>query len=1046
MELKSRFVASAFMLAMMVLVLGSPSLGQPFAPTGKPAVTELIVLLAATDDAPTPKEAVDALERGQGLAVGLDVGNAKGARLALTHRAGAEARERLLKNPDGPRARLERYVVVEYPATADLDAAMKALAKNPHVLHVEKNFHFSFSVSPNDPLFPQQWGPPMLNLPNAWNRAKGHAFVGFVDVGVETEHPDLRAFPTHLERTITGDDGLLKTVCGYGNGSFEGGNFRPHLSWDFDEGDCNVDERDPLETNVGHGSHVAGIVGATADNSTGVAGVCWNCSLMMSKALRTTASNAADALTFLVDKGVQAVSMSFGIAGIECPADEPNAFGMFCTALSFAEDRDVALFAAPGNDKVDIEFPASDSRVMSMGGIESTGAFWDRADEGGCPLSGTIECGSNYQVTPGSAPQDLVAPAKEVLSTMYGGFDWNAGLGCGDSTHPAFGYGLCTGTSMASPHGAGLAGVLRSINPLLDKSEIRDALIKNADRGHLSVPDPKFGFGVPDLAASADAVLGTTGGQVNANRLAPLFALYSNAAQSHLHTATPQVASAALFDSETPFLTRFTQSPVTPPTTPDLFRFPGAPCFIGPCDNEPRASVYLFTTDSAPFPGAPPLVPLYRMSYDEPWNGNLANRSFFYTTETTGVENFKSVGYELDGIEGYIYSRCTPEPSCIPAGAVRLYRLYHTTRDDYAIFPESEETTFRNAGYISQGSLNDWIGYVYPNVDSDFDDVIDGFETLIGTDPASTDSDCDGLTDGAEVIVYDSDGYGDPLDGNCGNVTIGEVGRVTNLTHVRQTVSLSRSYKNPVVIAQPPSQNGSHTSVVRITNVTANSFTFYIHEAPNMDGSHTTETVSYLVVEAGSFKLPDGTELRAGNLNTSSTVGRRITNQWATVSYGGSFPAAPIVLSQVQTENDPSWVKTRQTSVGTSSFLVGLEKEEVSLLTHPTETVGWVAISPSSGTWSGHPFVASRTGNSVTDAWLPVSFSQNVGSVPHFLAAMSTYDGADNSELRYRSLTGGGVEVRVEEDTTFDTEVAHTTEVIDYLVIGNAGTLEGTGN
>ncbi len=59
---------------------------------------------------------------------------------------------------------------------------------------------------------------------------------------------------------------------------------------------------------------------------------------------------------------------------------------------------------------------------------------------------------------------------------------------------------------------------------------------------------------------------------------------------------------------------------------------------------------------------------------------------------------------------------------------------------------------------------------------------------------------------------------------------------------------------------------------------------------------------------------------------------------------------------------------------------------------------------------------------------------------------MSTYDGGDNSELRYRNLGGGSVEVRVEEETTLDTEVAHTTEVVDYLVIGNAGTLEASAN
>ncbi len=1050
MRHKTKFFLSALAVFTVLTSLGAQALAEPGdgpaqLAEGPPPVTELIVLLAAGEQALKPEEAVEGLSRGQGLDPAFYAGNPKSARLALTHRAQGKARERLLAHPESPRARLERYVVVEYPEGANLDAVMTALAGHPHVLHVEKNLSFSLSITPIDTYYLEQWSLPALNLFNGWDRAKGHSYIGLIDVGLQVSHPDLRAHSVYTERTITGDDGTPKTICEYQAGPFEGGNFRPQFSWDFFEGDCNMDSNDPFKPSgfLGHGTHVAGIVGATTNNSRGIAGACWDCSVMMTKAGQSSIpyNNAADSLTFLVDKGAQVVSMSWGADNTTCTSP---GLSMLCQALQYAEDREVLLTASAGNDKKDIRFPAADTRVMSIGGLEADGSFWDEANNGGCPLSGTTECGSNFTLTPGSAAQDLVAPARQVLSSMYEGHDWNLGLGCGDSTHPAFGYGLCTGTSMASPYAAALAGVLRSINPLLDKSEIRDALIKNADRGHLTQPDPKFGFGVPDTAASADAVLGTAAGQVIANRLTPLFALYSNDAQTHLHTTVPQMASAAYHDSEVGFLTRFTQSPVTPPTTPDYFRFPDVPCSIGPCDNEPRASVYVFTADQEPFPGAPPLVPLYRMSYDEPWNGNLKNRSFFYTTEMVGVEIFKGVGYELDGIESYIFSRCTPEPSCIPPGAVRLYRLYNLTRDDYAIFPESEEQTFRNAGYISQASLNDWIGYVYPNVDSDFDDVIDGFETLIGTDPQLFDSDCDGLSDGAEVIVYDSNGYGDPLDGSCSSV-VGEVGKVTNLTHAPQTVTLSRSYSNPVVIAQPPSQNGSHTSVVRITNVSSSSFTFYIHEAPNMDGAHTTETVSYLVVEAGSWKLANGTELRTGKLNTSATVGRRITNQWVTLGYGSTFPAAPVILSQVQTNNDPSWVKTRNRSVTTSSFQVALEKEEVSLLTHPTETIGWVAISPGSGTWSGHPYVASRTGNAVTDAWYPISLKGSIAT-PHFLAAMSTYDGADNAELRYRNLASSSVEVRVEEDTTNDAEVAHTTEVIDYLVVGNAGTLEASAN
>ena len=106
----------------------------------------------------------------------------------------------------------------------------------------------------------------------------------------------------------------------------------------------------------------------------------------------------------------------------------------------------------------------------------------------------------------------------------------------------------------------------------------------------------------------------------------------------------------------------------------------------------------------------------------------------------------------------------------MPKGAVPLYRLYHPVLDDYAIFPESELSEMTARGYVSQTSLTSVLGYVYPNVDSDGDQLIDAFEKLLGTDPSHPDSDGDGIPDGDEVLVYDMTspdpaerGYGDPL-------------------------------------------------------------------------------------------------------------------------------------------------------------------------------------------------------------------------------------------------------------------------------------------
>jgi len=105
----------------------------------------------------------------------------------------------------------------------------------------------------------------------------------------------------------------------------------------------------------------------------------------------------------------------------------------------------------------------------------------------------------------------------------------------------------------------------------------------------------------------------------------------------------------------------------------------------------------------------------------------------------------------------------------IPEGAERVYRLYHPQRDDYAVFPESELATKLAQGYVSQPQQSEWIGYAYPNVDTDGDGLIDAWENLLGTKPLVADTDCDGTSDGEEVMVYNrtEHRYEDPLDGPC---------------------------------------------------------------------------------------------------------------------------------------------------------------------------------------------------------------------------------------------------------------------------------------
>ncbi len=759
-----RSLGSRLFAALSLSILLSMSLATDLAGQGSGDIqparqpNELIILLSAESSTTTAEELVDLASRNEPLPGVLGADAPRDARFLVSDRARGATRQANLLQPNSPEARLQRYVVLRYPESTDIVDLARRLRADPDILHVSLNGEVGLSLVPNDPFFSLQWGHDSLSLPTAWDTQGGHAYVAVVDTGIDPDHPDLAGFDI--------------------KGKWIGGSYRPFLSYDYGFEDSNPDENQPQlvpegcslffspqceigqPNRVGHGTHVSGIVAASVDNSEGVAGACQNCSLIVGKFstfdaegnLRTPFDKAISALNGVISKGPQVISMSFGARpgtaihpSPDCTGDP---FDPFCSLLELAEDRDIIMSAAAGNDgSANVDFPASDSRVFGVVGIRSDGQLWDD-----CPASGSShECGSNY----GS---DLFnAPAKTVASTFYRGKMYVPEFACDDSTIPpdGDGYGYCSGTSMAAPYLAGVASILRSANPLLSKFDIETIL-----EGNLEIPSgwsPEHGKGRPNAARALDSTMGQAGGEILANRLTPLFELYSFEAETHLSTTAPQMAAAAIRDSEVSFTTR-----LNVPLVGGYGRFPSIGCIpINPAACAlPRASVYVFTTKEQPGPTTPPLVPLYRMGFDESYGGNAQNRSFFYTTEQSGLELGKKIGYDMVGTEGYIYSRCSPEPSCIPAGAVRLYRLYHPERDDYALFPESELDYFQGLGYESASPFNDWIGYVYPNVDSDGDHVIDGFEILVGTDPQLVDSDSDGFDDGVELLEFP---YGDPV-------------------------------------------------------------------------------------------------------------------------------------------------------------------------------------------------------------------------------------------------------------------------------------------
>ena len=233
-------------------------------------------------------------------------------RRALNASQGATERRRLLV----PRAFLMRL-----PRARDVPAAARAYERNPNVEYAEPNFIAAPAATPNDPSFGQLWGlhntgqtvngvagtpDADIDAPEAWNVTQGSTavVVGVADTGIAYDHPDLA--PNIWSNA--GESGGGRET----NGTDDDANGRidDFRGYDFVDGD-----NDPIDDH-GHGSHVAGTIGAAGNNSAGVTGVNWRVRLAP---LRICSPNPfvlcasaaqADAFAYAGRKGMKAVNAS----------------------------------------------------------------------------------------------------------------------------------------------------------------------------------------------------------------------------------------------------------------------------------------------------------------------------------------------------------------------------------------------------------------------------------------------------------------------------------------------------------------------------------------------------------------------------------------------------------------------------------------------------------------------------------------------------------------------------------------------------------------
>ena len=260
-----------------------------------------------------------------------------------------------------------------------------------------------------------------------------------------------------------------------------------------------------------------------------------------------------------------------------------------------------------------------------------------------------------------------------------------------------------------------------------------------------------------------------------------------------------------------------------------------------------------------------------------------------------------------------------------------------------------------------------------------------------------------------------------------------EAGKVT-VTDAWQSVALQQSFSDPIVVAKPASLNGADPTTVRLRNVTPASFEIRLQEWNYLNGAHGGETVSYLVVERGTWLLPGGSAIEAGSLATNNS--RPGADPFVAVPFAMPFPSPPVVLSVVASDAGGDAVATRQRNVSASGFEVILQEEEALGGHGALETIHWIAWQPGASGGSDPIAFEAATQAGMSHAFSSIAFGSGFATPPCFLADMQTFAGSDPATLRYRSLSASAVEVQVDEEQSADSETAHNAaETVGWLAV-----------
>lgn len=328
------------------------------------------------------------------------------------------------------------------------------------------------TAAPRDPLYAKQWGPQQVRAEQAWAKSRGRGvIIAIVDSGIDLDHPDLRS------KVIAGATFLgCSTISGScGNGDWESGPAARRA------------------TKSPHGTHVAGTAAAATGNGIGIAGVAPDAKLLAVKVLDEDGGSFGDiakGIRYSVSRGAKVINLSLGaLPGVQA-LTFTGLISDVQQAVTYAASKGVVVVAAAGNDFVS---PLCGTPAFDAGALCVTAT--DRREAPAAYSNSGIKPDLLSVAGPGGSVLPICG--EDVVSTVPPGTGRSSVCGYGTA------YDEFAGTSMASPHVAGVAALL--VAQRRTRLGVLKALTSTARTpgvGLRGVWNPEYGYGIVDAAAA----------------------------------------------------------------------------------------------------------------------------------------------------------------------------------------------------------------------------------------------------------------------------------------------------------------------------------------------------------------------------------------------------------------------------------------------------------------------------------------------------------------------------------------------------------------